>query len=536
MNSDDESFNKSNMTDKLLNNDGISSLSIDEIPLANYLKKLISKINLANEPLLNKDATKNKILYDSICNDIAAIPAPIDILELSISYEEKRNLIEKLFMLHYSTPLTMEFFEIREYITDKIKKYKKLIISEQEYSRYKNIEESLIKNIKKDKPIEHIILDMDISDHDKYYIYTRYKTLKQLESTNSQYHNKIQLWIDAIINIPTEVKPVLPNASISEINKYLCNVKKILDEEIFGLEHVKERILLLLNNRITNNISHGLNLALSGPPGVAKTSIINVLAKIVDLPFFQINMAGMKDSSFLLGHNFTYEGSGPGCIVQALNKMKYKNGIIYFDEFDKISVTENGQEISRALLHITDSSQNDKFHDRYIGEQFNIDLSHIWFIYSLNDKTLIEPTLRDRITIIEVEGYTKTEKKTIVNNYLLPKLLKNICLQNGSVTFSDDAIDYLISLCQSDKINGAYNVFDGSNEKSGIRQLKQLIEEILMKINLLKTVNESDDSDKLVLNFNIKKFSLPIIITKEILIDLKIIKNNTIHNFYHMYS
>jgi ATP-dependent Lon protease len=304
--------------------------------------------------------------------------------------------------------------------------------------------------------------------------------------------------------------------------KYLFDVKNLLDREIYGLENVKEKILFSLNNRIINSDAKGLNFALSGPPGVAKTSIINVLSKSINLPFFQINAAGMKDSSFLLGYNFTYEGSAPGAIMQALASMKCKNGIIYFDEFDKISPTDHGMEISRALLHITDFTQNHKFHDRYISEQIDIDLSSIWFIYSMNDKNCINPTLRDRISIIEIDGYTTDDKRQIMHKYLLPAALVNIKLDKDAIKIEDTAIDYLIDIA------GDISIL--KNGKSGIRQLKYLLDDILMKINFLRTTYNTSDTDKekykLNLSFSIQDFKLPLLITKQIIIDLNIYKKN----------
>ena len=346
------------------------------------------------------------------------------------------------------------------------------------------------------------------------------------KNQNPQSNNKVKKWIDTIINLPTSMAsmPVTYLDSYSIKNEYLCKVKKLLDDEIYGLDSVKERILFLLNNRLTKKDAKGFNLALSGPPGTAKTSIINVLAKVLNLPFFQINTAGIKNSDFLLGHNFTYEGSGPGCIVQALLNIKCKNGIIYFDEFDKISTTDHGLEISHSLLHITDSTQNYKFHDHYIGEQFNIDLSNIWFIYSLNDKNLIDPTLRDRISIVDICGYTKKEKKIIARDHIIPKALRDIGIDIDLVKFDNNALEYLVDISSN------------SNEKSGVRQLKHLIEEIIMKINFAKTIYYADDN-KILPNFYITEFSLPLIVTQKVLIDLKInIQKKDEEAYFKMYS
>jgi ATP-dependent Lon protease len=464
----------------------------------------------------------NYDLYKKICDEIAYIPTINDILQLEISFDKKTILIEQIVLLHNAQPLSIEFFDIKKFITSSIKNYKKYMLEDINYDHYEQIIESLqdVKTI--NKSLEHRILDSNFNIKDKSFIYEKYKSIIDLKPTNPHTYTKMIKWIECVLELPSIKHNLISyDDSTYEKGKYLYEIKSLLDHEIYGLQRVKEHILFLLNNKITNPNSPGLNLALSGPPGTAKTSIINFLARATNLPFFQVNAAGIKNSDYLLGHNFTYEGSGPGCIVQALHSLACKNGIIYFDEFDKISSTDHGIEISRALLHITDSTQNSKFHDHYVGEQFDIDLSSIWFAYSLNDRTLIDTTLQDRISIIEIEGYTTKEKFIIAKKYLLPKIIKNIGLEPDSVTFDDDCLYYIIEI--------------SSVEKSGVRQIKHKLEEIIMKINLLITVSSTNTkksirhskfiTPKVIhfdLSFNIVNFRLPIILTKKDILDLKI--------------
>lgn len=501
--------------------------TLANITLSDQILNLLKEINWKNK-LSESEIQRYTNLYENICTDISYMPKVIDILQLSMPYADKCELFEKMILLNNMTPTTSEFYDLKKYLNGVITEYKTFLITTTEYKHYKTLEESLVV-LEKTKPIEYQILDLDISDYNKSFIYKRYKSLKQ-ESSNYQYNNKLKKWIEWIISIPTNVQPmgICLEDTFYEKNKYLCGVKNALDREIYGLQHVKEKVLFLLNNKITNASSKGLNFALSGPPGVAKTSIINVLSKSINLPFFQINAAGMKDSSFLLGHNFTYEGSTPGAIVQALSAMQCKNGIIYFDEFDKISNTEQGIEISNTLLHITDFSQNNKFHDRYISEQIDIDLSNIWFIYSMNDKMAIDATLRDRISIIEIDGYTTLEKKEIIKKFLLPAAMANINLDIKLISIDESALDYLIEISG----DSDYNV----NSKSGVRQVKHLLEEILMKINLLRTTTPSvADKQVLQLSFSIAKFALPLVITKSIIVSLQIKKDNVDKSFQSMY-
>ena len=413
--------------DSLLDDDYMDEDSEDEYEdIGERIKHFVESINWKKD-MEEQEIELYKESYEKIVTDLTKVPQISDILKLSMPYEEKLDLFEKLLILYNSQPITFEFTQLKKHLDKTIKKYQTYSLTDEDYNRYQNIRNSLL-IYKEEKPIEYRILDAEISDSNKEYIYTRYKYLEEMDNSISSY-NKLKQWIDCALGIPYKLKQlsISNNDTTYKINKYLWSVKEKLDKEIYGLDAVKEKILFLLNNIILSNRStKGLSFGLCGPPGVAKTSIILTLAKAIELPFFQVNTAGMKDSSYLLGHNYTYEGSGPGMIVQALQFMKYKNGILYFDEFDKISNTEHGAEISRALLHITDFEQNNRFHDKYLSEGIDIDLSHLWFIYSLNDEKMVDSTLRDRIPIIHIPGYSKKEKFEIFKNYLLPKAMNNI--------------------------------------------------------------------------------------------------------------
>jgi ATP-dependent Lon protease len=494
-----------------------------------YLQELNWKNNLSDE-----DAKNLQPMYDKICEEISIMPKISDILKLSMPYEEKCDIVEKILILYNAQPNTFEFLQLKRHLNKLVEKYRNFSISDLDYEKYKRIEDSLTISEQKYKPLKYKILDADMSDVNKAYLYQRYKYFSTLESSNSEY-NKLKQWIDLALSLPNQMKIMKISASDTsyKINKYLWTVKNMLDKEIFGLDMVKEKILFLLNNRITNNKSKGLSFALCGLPGTGKTSIIQCLSKAIDLPFFQINLGGAKDVSFLSGHGYTYEGAVPGVMVQALTTLKYTNGIIYFDEFDKISNTLHGTEISRMLLHITDFSQNDKFHDRYLSSGIDIDLSNIWFIYSLNDKALLDKTLSDRIPIIEVPGYNKKEKFHIVQHYIIPKILDNIGLRAKDIIFTDDALKYLIDIADMSD-----NPVSGSELGSGVRTAKHLLENLLMKINLLKTVNgyKNNPKYKLNLSYEIKNFKLPLTITKQTVDDLKIYTDYRENLSYrHMY-
>lgn len=224
------------------------------------------------------------------------------------------------------------------------------------------------------------------------------------------------------------------------------------------------------------------------------TSIARCLAKVLDFPFEQISFGGIHHADFIKGFDFTYVGSRPGEIARCLSRMKYKNGIIFFDEYEKIS--ENS-EVTSTLLHITDFSQNNTFRDNYFNE-LTIDLSSVWFIYSMNDLPK-DKALKDRIYSIRVEGYSEKEKVRIACDYLFPKNLVNIGKDPKDIIASDEVIKYLVQkICRGEK---------------GIRNLEKAVKDILNKTHFLTT-----NQDKIPCSFMLPgsyfPMKLPVELTK----------------------
>lgn len=231
-------------------------------------------------------------------------------------------------------------------------------------------------------------------------------------------------------------------------------------------------------------------------------------------------MGGTNDSSFLAGHSYTYEGARPGKIVTSLQSMKCNNGILFFDEIDKIANTSNGKEVINQLLHITDFTQNDHFCDKYLPE-IPIDLSKIWFIFSLNSIDDIDPILSNRLNYIYVDGYTFEDKIIIVKDYLLPKIYDKYNLSKEKYIFNDNIIKKII--IHSQKKTRDNNEFSSSpiiqgeafspiliprsafsppitsklhEYVSGIRELKRSIDYIFNRLSLLENMFLHKNADK----------------------------------------
>jgi hypothetical protein len=198
------------------------------------------------------------------------------------------------------------------------------------------------------------------------------------------------------------------------------------------------------------------------------TSIARCLAKVLDFPFEQISFGGVNHADFIKGFDFTYVGSRPGEISRCLSRMKYKNGIIFLDEYEKVA---QNPEIISTLLHVTDFSQNHIFRDNYFHD-LTIDLSSIWFIYSMNELPQ-DKALRDRIYSIHVDGYTEKEKIRITSDYLFPKNMVNIGKDKTDIVFDDDTIRYMVQkVCRDEK---------------GIRNLEKAVKDVMNKIHFMVT-------------------------------------------------
>ena len=448
--------------------------------------------------LTPEEISAHEIEFSAISYQISLTPTIGSVLKLNIPFKEKCELVEKIYILGGLCPDTADYFAAKSELFELIRQRESHRVTRELCEKYECEEKSL--DDTECIPVKYQILGADMPKANKAVLLRKYNQLSALSPSNSE-HPKLNEWIKWALSIPFS-SHLMSKAAPME---YLSAVKSRLDADVYGLEQVKEQLLFVLNRKLTTPASAGSGIAVVGPPGTAKTSLIQSLAKAINLPMVQISLGGAKDGSFLDGHGYTYEGSTPGAIVYALRQLKCNDGIIFFDEFDKISNTAYGAEISRLLLHITDFTQNHTFHDKYLSNEFPVDLSKIWFIYSLNDADMLDRTLRDRIPIIRLRGYSKSEKKHIATKHLIPRALDNNNLRDSEIEFSDAAIDFLIQKSEEPAIAD-------SSGKSGVRQLKHNIENITMKLSLLKTSLQDPGVD-LKLSFEIKGFKLPIMLT-----------------------
>ena len=221
------------------------------------------------------------------------------------------------------------------------------------------------------KPYRFILLDAPIPANLKAVALKKINALRIMEPGSGEYY-KVKTWVDTFMRIPFEKYSTLPihiDDGVDKCHEFMQFAKKTLDEAVYGLNDAKMQIMQMIGQWITNPSAVGTAIAIQGPMGTGKTTLVKEgISKIMNRYFAFIALGGATDSSFLEGHSYTYEGSTWGKLIDIAIQSKTMNPIIYFDELDKISDTPRGQEIVGILTHLTDTAQNDKFHDKYFAE------------------------------------------------------------------------------------------------------------------------------------------------------------------------
>jgi ATP-dependent Lon protease len=495
-----------NIRDILIySNDDLNTLFIKRYNDYNYLRsRQISQ--LINDFLLASKYRKLEILICFMCgdeNDLKVGYILYDILKM----KDKKDVVSDIYQ---SIPT---HFKIKLDETGAV---------------VNNEEENLIKNHMGDLSYERRINMLKVPDTIKDKAIEKLKSMKG----NFQGDNKAQSWLDGFLKIPfgiyrenhlmnykkNQIKKLdielnscnqITNYINSNFNEndnirkdwdkytieksnYLNRVHEKLDEAVYGHKEAKLQLERLFAQWL-NGETKGAIIGLCGPPGTGKTSLAkNGLSKCLidddgkNRPFGFLPIGGSTNGSTLVGHNFTYVGSTWGRIVDVLISTNCMNPIIFIDEVDKISNTEYGKEITAVLTHLTDSTQNDSFEDKYFSG-IPLDLSKALIVFSFNDASLIDPILRDRITIIETKPYTLPEKIHIIKNYMIPEILKEVGFNKDEIIISNDVIKYLI---------------ETYTNEAGVRKIKEKIVEIIRDINL-KCIHNITSNNNISLPYNV---------------------------------
>ncbi len=474
--------NKTTKSDKILNN-GITLVTTEKNTNSASKKEEVDL--LAVLKTLQEKGENTALVTECIklCNQKMLVNKKKE--EKKLKKEKERNdRIFRRILRDKNTMNDFDFFEKME-----ISSQKKIIKELREINKVTRIE----------KPYRLTLLEADIPVKFKGAAMKKIGSLRHMEPGSGEYY-KIKNWVDTFMRIPfgkTQDLPIRIEDGVDKCHEFMANAQKTLDAAVYGLNDAKMQIMQMLGQLITNPKSVGTAIAIHGPPGTGKTSLVKEgISKILNRPFAFIALGGATDSSFLEGHGYTYEGSMWGKIVQILIDSKCMNPVIYFDELDKISETPKGEEIAGILTHLTDTTQNSQFHDKYFAE-IDFDLSKCLFIFSYNDESKVNPILKDRMYRIQTKGYNQKQKTVISNNYLLPRIREQVKFTVEDITIPESTIHYIIdNYCM---------------KEDGVRNLKRCLEIIYTKLNLYRLMKpgsnlfEEDMSLKVEFPFNVTK-------------------------------
>ena len=392
---------------------------------------------------------------------------------LSSSAEELQNLLET-FDLHERANMLvglikqdLEIAKIQKRISTQIEdkvsaQQKEFFLREQLKAIKKELGLEKEDNESEAEKLEKKLDQLDLSEEARKVADQELEKLRTLNAQSPEF-NVTRNYLETIADLPWGI--------FTPDNHQVKKARKILDQEHFGLEEVKERILEFLSTIIRRGKVAGSIICLVGPPGVGKTSIGKSIAHALGRKFYRFSVGGMRDEAEIKGHRRTYIGAMPGKLIQALRRVEASNPVIMLDEIDKIGNSFRGDPAS-ALLEVLDPEQNSSFVDHYLDLSF--DLSNVLFVTTANQLDTIPGPLLDRMEIIRLAGYIMEEKIQIAKQYLVPKQLEETGFEPNEITFTTGALKTIVE--------------DYARE-AGVRNLEKQIRKIIRKVNLKMAEN-----------------------------------------------
>jgi ATP-dependent Lon protease len=455
-----------------------------ERPLYETTKSKIKKIYSKEDIIkVNTELKRIKQIYDS------SSPSIVDIIKNNTDIYQKQKLLENFYQYNNSDLLSSDYQTNLKILN----KYKKGYNDPHLYDLEKQILEAS-NNINFSDNYREKILRSNMSFENKVIAYKRLDVMETFENTDTSEYAKYKNWMDILLSIPFGICyniPVNINSSRDDLKMYIQLVRKTLDSELSFLERPKDQIINIVSQMIRNPECNINAIGLYGPKGVGKSSIALSIAKALDRPLRTISLGGESDGSMLTGHSFTYVGSCSGRIIEILRETKCNNPIILFDELDKVSEGTHGKEIIGNLIHLTDSTTNNKYnYDKYFaGLEF--DLSKVLCIFTYNDSTKVDKILADRLFKIKIDNYSLNEKLEITKKHLVKTIVQKYKFTDNEIIFPNETINYIV---------------ESSRLDNGMRDIKRKIEIIVSRINTLLLTNyENDNTNDAIVKLKYKE-------------------------------
>ena len=447
------------------------------------LEVLVKSLKKQFDYFSKQDSKIPKELISSVTNiDDASKLADTISAHINISLDKKQDLLEQPDVAKRIESLLMvldtelEMIEVEKKIRKRVKKQiernqKEYYLNEQIKAIQRELTDIDEKNSEYGE-LEKKIAETKLSQNAREKVLQELRKLKLMPPMSTE-ATVVRNYLDTILNLPWEKR--------NKVKSDLEYARKILDEDHFGLEEVKERILEFLAVQKRKKKMKGPIMCLVGPPGVGKTSLGKSIAKATSRVYSRMSLGGVRDEAEIRGHRRTYIGSMPGRIIQNLTKAKSCNPLMLLDELDKMSSDFRGDP-SSALLEVLDPEQNSTFADNYLDMEF--DLSEVMFIATANSLNIPGP-LRDRMEVISIPGYTEHEKIEITIKYLIPKQIESNGLKKSELTISRAGIREIIRYY---------------TKESGVRNLEREISKVCRKV--VKQILTDDKIKKI--NISIK--------------------------------
>jgi ATP-dependent Lon protease len=487
------------------NNTEIKNDIIKRYPLLKRKKQVLNEHKTKKQKIdIDTDSSDEDYVYKSsddydysdgfvVKDDYNSADDILDIYDAKIvdirkAYEDSIVNMNDIIKANFNNNDTLWFYRnIKRYsqlegkekydLEDIIRRRYKLLCNLQTNNMYNEFNRDAIQDISKDiltskhsKTVKQILLN---------------RMLNAVEESQEEYQ-KVLTWMNTILSLPTDTKCINNN-----INKTLKNLYIHLKKNLYGMDNVIQQILQAVCVILTDPENKGYVLTIVGPPGVGKTTISSLISDAIGMGFGQISCGSINDRATIMGHSSTYIGAKPGMITQIQINSKQMDNVILLDEMDKLTDTK----MTPILLQVLDKTQNSRFKDEYCPE-VPIDLSKVMFIISVNDITVFDSALRDRLKIINIDGYDVKTKVHICSKYIIPKIMNRTAIK---IKISENVIKKCI-------LKVSPNI-------SGVRELERFFGDIYEKLLLIKSFGDNIDIKSLY-NFdinNIKFLSMDLI-------------------------